>query len=249
MIEGHPYNFGYCRNEEDDVSLELLTKAVREVPPATAILGATAAGKPLLARLTADDAAHILITGDIGAGKTELLRTIASSLSNNNHLRDLQILALDPQDSGRLGFLPSKVLIEGKLISSIPSSEEASNALSKISETLRKRIREREQGEQFRRPEIVVVVDDYNNLQVSGNNERIELALATILDEGRNRSGVHLILATSKPQFLPDDIYPGYFPLRLEGKAPGQDTFGLGDFHATTTSLSESVFFQAAILR
>ena len=78
----------------DDSSLEIRASfpegdflRIRElgtVPTGVAVLGLQADGVPLLARLASPEAAHILVAGTTGAGKTVLVRSIAAALLLSN---------------------------------------------------------------------------------------------------------------------------------------------------------------------
>jgi S-DNA-T family DNA segregation ATPase FtsK/SpoIIIE len=64
---------------------QLVSGGPDAIPPFTAILGLADDGAPLLIRLPSSDVGHILITGDEGAGKSNLLRSIVLSLAMMNH--------------------------------------------------------------------------------------------------------------------------------------------------------------------
>jgi len=66
--------------EPRPVTFTGLWPEVEPLPPATALLGLTDGGAPLLARLSSPEVAHVLIAGTTGSGKAALLRTMATSL-------------------------------------------------------------------------------------------------------------------------------------------------------------------------
>lgn len=68
------------RNDTFRVRLSDLLRKLRNVPPATALLGIAADGAPLLLRLPSLEVRHVLVTGPEGCGKSALLRTMALSL-------------------------------------------------------------------------------------------------------------------------------------------------------------------------
>ena len=64
------------------------------IPPMTAILGLAEDGAPLLIRLPSPDVGNILVVGAEGAGKTNLLRSMAMSLAWTNSADDLVFIVL-----------------------------------------------------------------------------------------------------------------------------------------------------------
>lgn len=77
------------------ISLLPLLSRLSNRPPATAILGVTATGDPLLLRLLSPDVAHVLIAGTTGCGKTMLLRTIVLSLALGRG--EIGMILIDPR--------------------------------------------------------------------------------------------------------------------------------------------------------
>jgi DNA polymerase III delta prime subunit len=69
------------RTDPQPVCLASLLRGMHRVPPLTAILGVADDGIPLLLRLASPSAAHLIVTGPAGCGKTSLLRAIAISLA------------------------------------------------------------------------------------------------------------------------------------------------------------------------
>lgn len=68
------------------------------LPVGTMLLGLSADGMPLLARLGAPEVAHVLISGTTGAGKSVLMRTMALSLAQANRPDVVGMLAIDPKN-------------------------------------------------------------------------------------------------------------------------------------------------------
>ncbi len=80
----HGVVLSFANPDPKPVELLALLDDVLPIPPATAVLGLTDAGLPLLARLSAPDVAHVLVAGTTGSGKSVLLRTMATSLCLTN---------------------------------------------------------------------------------------------------------------------------------------------------------------------
>ncbi len=63
-----------------------------EIPLGAAVIGLAENGAPLLVRLPSPQAAHVLITGADGAGKSALLRAIITSLALRHRSEQLNFL-------------------------------------------------------------------------------------------------------------------------------------------------------------
>lgn len=69
------------RENPRPVRLLPLLQGLRNVPPATAILGIADNGSPLLLRLPSPDVRNVLVSGPVGCGKSALLRAMVISLA------------------------------------------------------------------------------------------------------------------------------------------------------------------------
>src|SRR5438046_662208 len=83
--------------------LEQQADAVEVVPPCTATLGVDTQGTPLLIRLDAPEVGAVLVSGDRGAGKSALLRSMALSLGLHNGPDMLRLLLIDLSGPARRG--------------------------------------------------------------------------------------------------------------------------------------------------
>ena len=233
------------------VRLLPLAKRVRQLPPATAILGMDEEGSPLLLRLTAPDVAHVLIAGTTGSGKTALARTLLTSLAMHNRQADVQLVLIDPKGRG-FGPLARLPHVLGNVVDSV---DEAMEALTWLVAEMERRDRMR-----IRRPALVVAVDELADLlQVGG--KRTEQLLTRIAQRGRE-PGVHLVACTQKPTAaLIGGAMKANFPVRLVGAVNSVDEAryatgmggsgaekleGRGDF--LLVARGEVVRFQAAWL-
>jgi len=193
----------------DPRPLDLLTllPTVAPLPPATALLGLTDDGRPLLARLAAPDVAHVLIAGTTGSGKSQLLRTLAASLVLTQPPAALQLLCLDPK--GRtFGPLRHAPHLARPIITTPEEAGEALHSLVRLME-----LRDR-RGEAA--PRLVVLLDELADwlFLAPGLTE----PLTRLAQRGRE-AGIHVVAATQRPSAaLLSPLLRANFPLRLVGK-------------------------------
>lgn len=253
-VEGR-WQLQVARPEEPAVALLDLLTLLDDVPLATAVLGLTEFGAPMLAALHTDEAAHMLIAGDRGAGKTVLLRSIATSLALGNPQRDLQLLVLSGAEGhGRELLLPLSYLPH-MLADVITTPEEAEMVLMFLADEIAYR-----QEQRISEPRIVVLIDQIVALfeQV---DEQARTAVQRVAQRGAS-VGVHLIISTQRPTHtLLDAALRLCLPMRVVGQtmdgraarvaADGVDVqagylLGEGDFVACIGS--QTAHFQAAYI-
>jgi len=193
--------------EPRPVTFTGLWPEVEPLPPATALLGLTDAGAPLLARLSSPEVAHVLISGTTGSGKTALLRTIAVSLALGHTPEEVRLLCLDPKGRAFRALVGLPHLIRPVVLD--PSEmREALGSLTRLME-----VRDRQGG---RAPRIVVLVDELADLVMTG--EGLEALLTRLVQRGRE-AGMHLVAATQRPSAaVLSGLMRANFPLRLVGK-------------------------------
>jgi DNA segregation ATPase FtsK/SpoIIIE, S-DNA-T family len=246
----------------DPKSVDLLTllDEVLPVPPATALLGMTDAGLPLLARLSAPDVAHILVAGTTGSGKSVLLRTMATSLCLTNPEAALRLLCIDPK--GRtFRALAAAPHLARPLISDPSEAVEALHSLLRTMQ-IRDRRGELPGGASSSTPRIIVFIDELADLIVTGGAPLTD-ALTRLAQRGRE-AGIHLVAATQHPSAaILGSLMRANFPLRLIGRVTSaQDALvaggrggteahllqGRGDFIAVSGG-EQPIRFQAADIR
>jgi DNA segregation ATPase FtsK/SpoIIIE, S-DNA-T family len=210
----------FANPEPKPVTLLDLLDEVQSVPAATAALGLTDGGVPLLARLSAPDVAHILVAGTTGSGKSVLLRTMATSLVLTNPTHALRLLCIDPK--GRT----FRTLEQAPHLTRpvITSPEEAMEALRSLLRTMQIRDQRGElpsNGSHV--AHIVVFVDELADLMMVGGDAVTE-ALTRLAQRGRE-AGIHLVVATQHPSAaILGSVMRANFPLRLVGRvASAQD--------------------------
>ena len=145
----------FANPDPKPVDLLPLLDGLLPIPPATALLGLTDSGVPLLARLAAPEVAHVLVAGTTGSGKSVLLRTMATSLLLPNPPDALRLLCIDPK--GRtFAPLAGAAHLARPVITAPPEAHEALHSLLR---TMEIRDRRHESPGTSTTPRIVVFVE------------------------------------------------------------------------------------------
>jgi hypothetical protein len=131
---------------------------------------------------------HLVVLGDEGAGKTNVLRGVAGGLAERWAAKELLIMLFDFRRT-LLGFLTGDHLL-GYAV----SASQVTAMLQDVVQSMRKR-----QGSHWPGPELVLVVDDYELMR--GRNNPLEL-LAELLPVA-HEIGLHVVLAANLP--LPEE--------------------------------------------
>lgn len=221
------------------------------IPMGGAVLGLADDGAPLLVCLPSPDAAHLLVVGDTGSGKTSLVQTMIVSLALLHHRRQLQFVLLDLK--GRV--FDSLSDLPHLLRPIVTQPDQAVDALADLITLMGARDQQR-----VSEPHIVVVIDELADLVQSGDSA-IPEGLSRLVQRGRE-AGIHVIGATRKPSStVIGSIVTANFPVRLVGRvdntfdarvATGTSSLdasrlqGRGDFVAVTGA--GDIHFQAAYL-
>ncbi len=250
----------FANPDPKPVELMALLDEVLPVPSATALLGLTDSGVPLLARLSAPDVAHVLVAGTTGSGKSVLLRTMATSLCLTNSERTLRLLCIDPKGRTFRALAAAPHLARPLITDPI----EAGEALRSLLRTMEIRDRRGElpDGPNSDTPRIVVLIDELADLMMTGGDTLTD-TLTRLAQRGRE-AGIHLIAATQHPSAaILGSLMRANFPLRLIGRvASSQDALvaggrggteahllhGRGDFLAVSGG-DQPIRFQAADIR
>lgn len=212
-------------------ALVRLQAALPPLAPYTALLGRDEEGPPLLLRFSSPDVGPVLVSGEPGAGKTALLRTVLTSLALANAPDDLRVVLIDPQEEhGAFTGLPHLV---GRPLT---DPAEAERWLSRLVEEAAWR---QETG--VCRPVVLVAVDDLDTLLALQGTLRE--TLARLLPAGP--VGMHFLAAARHPSALPTALAPAHFPAHVCGRGESApDLAGAGDF--LLTAAGENARFQAA---
>lgn len=246
------------------VALLDLMALLKEVPPVTAVLGLAEDGRPVLLDFMHNRITHVLLAGNADAGKTILLRTIATSLALNNRQSNLQLVMLTAQNAQQtttdnrptlqpLNYLPHMVADLGhNMATNLEILDFLVNELSY------------RQQESIKLPHIVVGIDQADKIVVRGGKP-VKNALRALIQRGAT-VGIHLILSTRDPELsgLGKMLYK-YLPMRVFGQMTPQDDstaqvniipdhtqvqklLGEGDFIAVTGQTQTTTHFQAAYI-
>ncbi|HDQ72910.1 MAG TPA: DNA translocase FtsK [Chloroflexi bacterium] len=206
---------------------------VSPIPPATAILGLSEDGAPLLIRLPSPDVAHVLVAGTTGSGKTMLMQSMILSLAMINE--PYRPFASDSYAGPSASGL-SLVLIDPKghafrLFEGLPHlARPVIWQVEEMTEVLHSLVRlmERRSGQQPDQiggasasrnasPRVVVFIDELADLLMVGGKE-IERSLTRLAQRGRE-VGIHVVAATQKPTTaVLGPLIKANFPVRLVGR-------------------------------
>jgi len=175
-------------------------------PPAnSALLGLMDGGISLTLRLTHPALCHLLLTGEAGVGKSELLRVMALSLALHHAARHWRLALLDSRPGGPL--VPLRHLPHCWSWSERP--EHAVGWLVRLLTEMRGRERDARPGAR-----VLALIDDAEQiLEVGGGTVRA--VLKALLERGP-AVGIHLALASCKADALEE--VARLFPVRLVGE-------------------------------
>ncbi len=181
--------------EDYPVALLALLKYVPELPPATAVLGLTPEGQPVVLDLQQGDVTHVLVCGRENAGKTTLLQTMALSLALTNRQARLQLLVIDyvPGDwAAGASAWDSFNYLPHMLAPVMRQVTESADTLAFLAQEMEYRLRQKIEA-----PVIVVVVDHLVSLLEDGGQPVLD-PLIRLAQRGAD-AGIHLLTATRRP--------------------------------------------------
>jgi len=252
------------RQRPSPVTLAKLCLCLKEVPPCSPILGIDEDGFPLLISLPSPDVSHVLVSGTTGSGKTELLRTMITSLAIYNLPKDLLLGLVDLKGRGFREFAGLPHLVRPPA----NSIDEAISLLSWAIEEMEKRdklglkpVGSKLVGDGFSVPRVVIFIDELAELAILGGKE-VEVLVTRLAQRGRE-AGIHLVVATQKPALeVIGSLARANFPVRIVGKVTtpeeakaasgiarsgAERLLGRGDFLVVFSG--QAIRFQAAYVR
>ncbi len=240
------------RESRQPVRLAALMSQLDHLPRYTAVLGLSEDGAPLLARLSAPDVAHVLISGTTGSGKTCLAQSALISLCQTHRPYELGVIVIDPKRRDHDAF--GRAVERHLLLPPARATEDAVSALARVIEAMQRRAIQAEPM-----PRIVVFVDELADLCQTGGASVLD-PLTRIAQRGRE-SGIHLLACTQKPSAKAiGPLLKANLPLRLVGRVTSAEDArvasgmagsgaeklsGAGDFIAV--SGGRAIRFQAAM--
>ncbi|MCB8982231.1 MAG: DNA translocase FtsK [Ardenticatenaceae bacterium] len=194
--EGGRWQLDVAFKESPPVALLDMIAMTPNLPPLTAVMGLSEDGRPVLLQFDPKDMTHMMISGDEGAGKTSLIRTMALSLALTNRQSNVQLLILAPETEGRepaytelepLNFLPHM------LTSVVYDMETAVEVLHFLANEMAYR-----EANDVSVPNLLAFVDQAAKFMENGGAPVVD-ALTHLVQRG-HKSGIHLVLSTERPE-------------------------------------------------
>lgn len=196
------------RANASTVTLGDLVKKIKvagDPPTHTALLGLSHDGRPLMLFLPSPNVAHVLIAGMTGSGKTELLRTIVTSLALWGKRQEIAFFLVDPKRR-KLAVLDRLPMVMESC-----GAEGAVGLLERLVKEA-----ERRDAEGYTSPRVYLVIDEVADLVLVGGRP-VEAALIRLLQRGRE-AGFSVIAATQRPSSeVVKGLLKANFPIRIAG--------------------------------
>jgi len=213
----------FIRSDPKPVHFGQLLDEIMPMPLSTMLLGLTADGAPLLARLSAPEVAQVLVTGTTGAGKSILLRTMALSMAIAHNPRDMGMLVIDLK--GRTFPVTWPHLMR-------PIVTKPDDVMEVLRSLIRLMERRDERGEHL--PHVAVIIDELADLVMQV--EHASDAITRLVQRGR-QAGIHVIAATQHPAAsILSSLMRANFPLRIVGKVVSAEDAKMASGRAGTNA-------------
>ncbi len=175
------------------------------LPPATALLGLTEEGIPLLARLPSPAIRHIFVTGGQDAGKSVLLRSMALSLLLTHPAEELKLVVVAAERDPLAPLADAPHVVRA----AFEDQAVASEIVRSLARLLTTRV---QQG--VTQPSTVLVWDGLDALAAD-----VAADLQRLTQEGQ-QVGLHVVFSTARPaRWFEHGLEAANFGLRLVGKA------------------------------
>lgn len=245
------------REPEPPVSLLRILSSTTNLPLSTAVVGMADGGQPVLLQFSPRNLTHVLVTGDIGAGKTSLLRSIGVGLAMTNRQSALQLVVIDPTGHTEQKAVSLRPLAYLPHVLTDPALDHgnAASVLHFLVDEMEYRRQQR-----IRQPRIIVLIDHIVTLL--GHDPIINQDVIRLLQYGP-QAGMHLVMATGQPDAsILGPSFRSNLSLRVVGKLAQNPSaanqvagvtvdqagslYGCGDFLAVGGE--KVTYFQAAYL-
>ncbi len=211
----------FANPDPQSLNLLALLQSVMPLPVATALLGLTEDGTPLLVRLSSPDVAHVLVAGTTGSGKSVLMRSMAVSLALGHRPDVLRMVCIDPKNR-TFRALAGMPHLTRPPVKEITEAAEVLESLVRVMEVRDHRGETPDGATGAVAPRIVVFIDELADLVMQGGFALNE-ALTRLLQRGRE-AGIHLVAATQRPSSaVLSGLMRANFPLRLVGRVVSAD--------------------------
>lgn len=186
------------------------------------LLGVTSAGGPMVFDLS--KLPHLLVAGSTGSGKSVVLHTIIMSIMSSRSCDETHLILIDPK---RLEFAVYAD-IPHLLFPIIVEPHEAVKVLRWLVQEMERRYqalaqaqvtdiasyrRKGEEGQAPTMPDIVMVIDEWADLMMTGGKEA-EHSLVRLAQMAR-AAGIHVVVATQRPSV---DIITGLIKVNIPAR-------------------------------
>ncbi|GMQ78728.1 MAG: hypothetical protein BMS9Abin02_1261 [Anaerolineae bacterium] len=207
---------GWNRKQPVVDLLDLLAENL-ELGPLTAVLGKDGDGRSIQINFSNQGVHNVLVAGDQGSGKSNLIRSLLLGLAINNDQRHLQMLIVEPRAGhARWGAHGNGYQLLGSLPHALAPIATSRRDVRAAISLLEKEVDFRKENS-LDRPLIFLVLDDFDRL-LGEIDPALKYKLIRLLQESSG-IGIRVILALRGhpgPEFLP--IVRSNFPVRLIGR-------------------------------
>lgn len=194
--------------------------------PGRFVLGETIEGDVIRGDLGDHSSCHLLVAGMTGSGKSVLLKGLVASLVQLHDPSSIQLSLVDPK---RVTFGSFAASVSAYLARPLAfEAEQVLTLLEELNAEMDERYRAFEQADavdldeynqaastDLRLPRHVLVVDEFQDLVTTKATAEIFFALVARLGAKARAAGIHLILATQRPDRT---VVPGRIKANLTGR-------------------------------
>jgi hypothetical protein len=167
--------------------------------------GVDVMGKAHWLNLAEPDTCHVLVAGTTGSGKSEFLKVILAGLAHRLGPDDVTFFLIDPKQvtfnlPGGSPYLPRPIVHDSA--DALPVLEECHEEMERRYGLLRQRGKDHigELTGKDSVPRWVVVFDEFADLMFDRGHKKTMEALLSRLGAKARASGIHLVLATQRPE-------------------------------------------------